>query len=961
MVVNSGSVSNTGEIEVKGGTLDLESVTVTNTGGTVQVDSGATLDLESAIIIGGTLSGLGTIAAVSGDNTLNGVSIAVDTKVTANANATLDLTGTIANNGEIDAVVGGTIDLENVTINGGTLGGAGTIATQGSGSQSTLNGVTIANGATVKITDNTALDLKGAITNSGTIALNSSGDTTQLKISGSVSLNGASGHVTLTDNTHNSIVSDGLAATLTNFNTISGAGTIGDTHLTLVNNGIIDATGTHTLTIDTGINISTSAGLVGNLAVTNNAGGILEASAGSKLQIDDAVINNGAIKALAAVGSAIATVDITGNVTGTGSIEIFNKAVLEIGGSVSSGQTVTFEAPNGHGELILDDSHHFQGLIVGLVESSPEGAENYIDLKDFKYVQGHMSAKAEYHSNSNTTTVTFSDGGSSTPVTIQLSGNVSGANFEFTHDATGGTLVDDPLATSGTVTIDSGKTLYVAAASAATFSFANGNGNTGELVLADSKDFTGQIVGFAGDGTIANSDLVDLADVNFADVAMDKTTYVDNGNGTGTLTLYNAIGQALDSLTFAGNYQLANFTIESDGSGHTLIVDPPISTASKTAETTLTTGGHAVTFDNGAHKLSNTDQTVNNSNTIASNTGADKQAIEATLGSGFHNNGTVAFDGSAPTHLYGSNPTVGAHLAPSEIFVVNGGAGAATLIGESNGNNAITGGAGDNLLTGGGADDAFVFKAITDSQPGASHVAAIADFTPAANHIDFATISGLNDSDHAATFSFPVAIFENSTLTDVNATSDHAITGTLDSGFHNNGTVAFDGSAPTHLYGSNPAVGAHLAPSEIFVVNGGAGAATLIGESNGNNAIIGGAGDNLLTGGGANDAFVFKAITDSQPGTSHFGAITDFMPAANHIDFAAINGLNSAGHVVNLNSFDATPASVAAHNNDYLMSGDSAVIYSNASGMLDTLVNVDTGIHPNNVTNVHSTDFILHA
>ena len=41
--------------------------------------------------------------------------------------------------------------------------------------------------------------------------------------------------MTLTDNTHNAIVSDGLAATLTNSNTITGAGTIGDTLLTLVN------------------------------------------------------------------------------------------------------------------------------------------------------------------------------------------------------------------------------------------------------------------------------------------------------------------------------------------------------------------------------------------------------------------------------------------------------------------------------------------------------------------------------------------------------------------------------------------------------------------------------------------------------------------------------------------------------------------------------------------------------
>jgi hypothetical protein len=32
----------------------------------------------------------------------------------------------------------------------------------------------------------------------------------------------------------------------------------------------------------------------------------------------------------------------------------------------------------------------------------------------------------------------------------------------------------------------------------------------------------------------------------------------------------------LDSINFAGNYQLANFIIEDDGEGHTLIVDPPV-------------------------------------------------------------------------------------------------------------------------------------------------------------------------------------------------------------------------------------------------------------------------------------------------------------------------------------------------------------------------------------------------
>ncbi len=142
---------------------------------------------------------------------------------------------------------------------------------------------------------------------------------------------------------------------------------------------------------------------------------------------------------------------------------------------------------------------------------------------------------------------------------------------------TSGTLdVSGVVSGTGVIKIDSGAILEFGSASTATVTFANGNATTGELVLDDSKDFTGKIIGFAGDGTTSNSDLIDITDVNFANVAMDKTTYVDNGNGTGTLTLYDAEGHVLTSITFVGSYELANFTIESDGSGGILIVDPPV-------------------------------------------------------------------------------------------------------------------------------------------------------------------------------------------------------------------------------------------------------------------------------------------------------------------------------------------------------------------------------------------------
>jgi hypothetical protein len=71
-------------------------------------------------------------------------------------------------------------------------------------------------------------------------------------MTGDVVFNGG-GHVTLTDSANNSIVGDGAAATPTNFDAIAGAGTIGDSHLALLNSGIINANGSHPLIIDTGV------------------------------------------------------------------------------------------------------------------------------------------------------------------------------------------------------------------------------------------------------------------------------------------------------------------------------------------------------------------------------------------------------------------------------------------------------------------------------------------------------------------------------------------------------------------------------------------------------------------------------------------------------------------------------------------------------------------------------------
>jgi hypothetical protein len=187
------------------------------------------------------------------------------------------------------------------------------------------------------------------------------------------------------------------------------------------------------------------------------------------------------------------------------------------------------------------------------------------------------------------TTVTFGNGTGST-VDLTFAGDYSSANWNFAPDTTTshGTLINDPPATSGTVTIDSGTALEIGSISSATVQFANNSGVSGSLVVDDAKQFTGQftgqIIGFNGDGTLANSDMIDLKDINFAHLTTE--TYSENSNGTsGTLVLGDGINTA--NINFAGNYVMANFVLQSDGSNGTLIIDPPVQSAANGAVSAL--------------------------------------------------------------------------------------------------------------------------------------------------------------------------------------------------------------------------------------------------------------------------------------------------------------------------------------------------------------------------------------
>ena len=319
----------------------------------------------------------------------------------------------------------------------------------GAGETITLHGVTAAsltasdfvfnqtpvveNNGTMTVNDGAILPLGGTIDNAGTIALNSTGDQTELQLVGAgITLQGG-GQLTMSDSTENTIVGSTPGTTLTNVdNTISGAGQIGSGNgdLTLVNeaHGTIDADAAGgILTIDTGN------------AIVN--AGLLEATNGGTLLIDDAVSGGNAV--------------IAGG-------------ILDF--AAQSNVNVTFDNGTGvpvYGELVLGDAADFSGQIAGFSGTAPDASHSdVVDLSGFAFT---ATTFAEASLNGNLV-LTVTDGSEVTTLTFD---NFNGT-LDFASDGNGGTLIYDPPA-NGSVTDPT------------VISTATGDSVSGAISLADAN------------------------------------------------------------------------------------------------------------------------------------------------------------------------------------------------------------------------------------------------------------------------------------------------------------------------------------------------------------------------------------------------------------------------------------------------------------------------------------------
>ena len=258
----------------------------------------------------------------------------------------------------------------------------------------------------LKIDNGAVLDLEnGTYSKLGTVTLNSTGNITELVIDGTnVTLSG--GTVTMSNNANNYIFGAATADTLTNQETISGAGHIGNGQMTLVNSGTINAnqsaglivqanggaTNTGTMEATAGSALTLTSTTVTNTGGTITAnvssldlinstinGGTVTLTGASALQLTNGVIHSGSTLNNSATGTIEAlagTSTLGGTINNLGMLKIDNGAVLNLeSGTYSKLGTVTLNSTGNFTELVIDGTN--VTLSGGTVTLS-NNANNYI-------------------------------------------------------------------------------------------------------------------------------------------------------------------------------------------------------------------------------------------------------------------------------------------------------------------------------------------------------------------------------------------------------------------------------------------------------------------------------------------------------------------------------------------------------------------------------------------------------
>jgi hypothetical protein len=626
------------DIEVGSGGAALQGggkVVLAALGHIAGVNSSATLINVNNTIAGGDGEvGVGTMNLVNQakgviDATTNHGGLVIDPisatnaglmEATGGANLNFDNT-TVSNaaTGVIEAVGSGSfVSLLSATIVGGTLrtisGGVIEVENNGNSLDGSTPSAPVKIAGSVVLDDDTDLRLRGAINNSGSIVLKSVGSATSLLVgSGGAALTGG-GKVNLSDNVHNFIAdASGNTDTLTNVdNVIAGAGSLAaplanetkgvidatskNNSLLIVANannaGKLEATGGATLTIEaatitnasTGVIQAVGAGSRVSLLGSNVIGGTLKTASGGAFDVQDVFLDGSKPAAPVNNAGALTVEDnsalvIRGTVNNTGSITLQStgsNTFLEI----STGGA----ALQGGGKILLSGSPN--DFVLGL--SSLATLTNFDNtiagagaLNNMILVNG---AKGVIDATSKSSTMLLDTGANAITNSglIETAAGALGLQIKSTLVnngkllAAGGVLlIQGAVSGTGSATIDRGGEIeFGSSLTGITENVTFANVGSGAAALrfdatATSNPnliYNGVISGFSG-----SADRIDLNGLAFVTSTGAVTTHLQ---GTNTILEITEGGNKVD-LTLAGNHTADKFVVSNDGTGGTLIVDPP--------------------------------------------------------------------------------------------------------------------------------------------------------------------------------------------------------------------------------------------------------------------------------------------------------------------------------------------------------------------------------------------------
>jgi FecR protein len=323
-----------------------------------------------------------------------------------------------------------------------------------------------------------------------------------------------------------------------------------------------------------------------NLVDATIVGGTLETRHGGTIEVvatggDNATVLDGSHGQAVTVDAYVlvetgANLELKGTIHNEGMIEVDGRQTdLVIDG------TVTLD---GHGTVMLDNADRPADQIVGgdgegntlhNVDNTIEGAGNIGTGNEDLWLVNESCGKID--ANSCEQTLTLDTGRNQITNAGTLAASYGGIlDVESSVDNAGGSIkVSDggfadfeKSVTGGTATIHGG-TLEFDAASNVNVTFDNTSGY-GELILGDVRYFSGEVFDFAGKESehpsLANTDEIDLAGINRSNIS-----FCENGDNAEILINQGSIRATITLVDF--NFE--DLGRKSDGSGGTIIYDPP--------------------------------------------------------------------------------------------------------------------------------------------------------------------------------------------------------------------------------------------------------------------------------------------------------------------------------------------------------------------------------------------------